>query len=40
MSDLTPREKRDIAGATSLILFSWLAWFVFGYAIGRTVAAL
>ena len=34
MSDYTAEEKRDIAGATLLVLFSWLAWFVFGFAVG------
>jgi hypothetical protein len=34
MSDLDAGEKARIVEATLLILLSWLAWFVFGYAIG------
>jgi hypothetical protein len=34
MSDLSAQEKRDIVSATGLILVSWLAWFVFGFAVG------
>ena len=33
MSDLTRQEKLDIAAATALTVVSWVAFFLFGFAV-------